>query len=140
MMARSLVIGLNRAVTPSSVVLQAALIAGLVASFTHSVVDFVWYVPSLGMLAMVFAACAMRLEQMQPSDPTSDVALSASSRVALQWNSVWFPGAVAVTAAAFAVAVYWGPRRLTCLGPLPAGVQDGAVARGQFTDFRSGGG
>lgn len=109
MAVRSLVIGLNRAVTPSRVVLQAGLIAGLVASFTHSVVDFVWYVPSLGMLAMVFAACAMRLEQIQPADPTSEAALSASSRVELPWSSGWLPGAVAVTTAAFAVAVCWGP-------------------------------
>lgn len=107
--ARSLVVGLNRAMTPNSVLLQAALIAGLVASFTHSVVDFVWYVPSLGMLAMVFAACALRLEQMQPADPTSEAALSTISRVTLPSNSDWLPRAVAVTTAAFAVAACWGP-------------------------------
>lgn len=106
---RSLLIGMNRAATPNSIVLQAALMAGLAASFAHSIVDFVWFVPSLGMLAIIFAACAVRLEHLQRVDQTSESASFARVCAATPTIHRWFSGAVAVTAGAFAVAVCWGP-------------------------------
>lgn len=108
--ARSLVVGLNRAATPRAVVTQAALIAGLVASLVHSVVDFVWYVPSLGMLVIVFSACAIRLQQLHSADGSIDTLVAPRSRGPRPLDDFsWLQGGVAVTAGAFAVAVGWGP-------------------------------
>ncbi len=106
---RSLVVGLNRAATPRAVAIQAALIAGIVASLVHSVVDFVWYVPSLGMLMVVFAACAIRLEQLQSVVASAAAPAARRSGVPRPLNTSWIQGAVSVTAGACAVVVGWGP-------------------------------
>ena len=41
-----------------------AAAAGLSASVTHSVVDFVWYIPACMSVTIVLAACVMRLSQL----------------------------------------------------------------------------
>jgi len=41
----------------------AAIAAGLAASFLHSLVDFVWYVPGCMVAVVILAACACRLWQ-----------------------------------------------------------------------------
>jgi O-antigen ligase/tetratricopeptide (TPR) repeat protein len=45
-------------------VLAAALVPGLVASISHSFVDFVWYIPACLSLTIVSAACLCRLYQL----------------------------------------------------------------------------
>ncbi|QDV75175.1 O-Antigen ligase [Botrimarina mediterranea] len=109
MVVRTLLCGLRRAASPNGVLLQAVLMAGIAASFAHSVVDFVWYVPSLAMLAIIFAACATRLEQLHPVGKLNESAPPQLSRANGAPISSWFPAAVAVTAGALAVAISWGP-------------------------------
>ncbi|MDG2130147.1 MAG: O-antigen ligase family protein [Fuerstiella sp.] len=41
------------------------LAAGLVASVTHSLIDFVWYIPGTMILTLVIAACACRCYQLR---------------------------------------------------------------------------
>ncbi len=41
----------------------AAIVPGLAASLSHSLVDFVWYVPGLMVVVVILAACACRLWQ-----------------------------------------------------------------------------
>lgn len=46
----------------------AAVTASLLVSAVHSLVDFVWYVPSCMTIALVLAACAVRLWQLNRPD------------------------------------------------------------------------
>lgn len=53
------------AVSAKRVLLCAgAVSAGLAASVTHAMVDFVWYVPACMMLVAIMAACACRVRQL----------------------------------------------------------------------------
>lgn len=55
---------------PGRLTCWAALAVGLVASATHSVVDFVWYIPSCASVAVMLAAAALRLHQTRPNAAT----------------------------------------------------------------------
>jgi O-antigen ligase/tetratricopeptide (TPR) repeat protein len=61
-----------RATKAEDVTLQSGLGAGLVLSFAHSTVDFVWYIPALAALAVVFAACSMRLMVLLKADAAAE--------------------------------------------------------------------
>ncbi len=58
---------LTRSKTTTDAILATALLAGLLASLIHSLVDFVWYIPACMSLTIVIAACACRLFQMARS-------------------------------------------------------------------------
>lgn len=49
-----------------------ALAPCVVASLTHSVVDFVWFIPACMSLTVVLAACIMRLFQLQTEPATTE--------------------------------------------------------------------
>ncbi len=55
---------LRLADSPKVFLCLAAIAPGLAASFLHSMVDFVWYVPGCMVAVVLFAACACRLRQM----------------------------------------------------------------------------
>ncbi|MEM1268960.1 MAG: O-antigen ligase family protein [Bacteroidota bacterium] len=61
------------------VTLWAMLVPGLVASLLHSLVDFVWFVPSCFCLTLLLAAVAMRLSQLSVSTRPSTAPRQASA-------------------------------------------------------------
>lgn len=100
--------GLRQARTPERGLIGACLAGGLVVSVTHSVVDFVWYVPSLCAVAIGFAAVAYRLTLIADNDdghePLSKHRLRPSHA---QVN--WWGVAGAAIGAPAAVACLVGP-------------------------------
>jgi O-antigen ligase/tetratricopeptide (TPR) repeat protein len=56
--------GLRRATDPDVIRLLGASAAGLAASAVHSLVDFVWYIPSCMTITIILAGCALRLSQL----------------------------------------------------------------------------
>ena len=82
---------------------------GLVASFTHSAVDFVWYTPGLTAVTAALAACAMRLYAFASGEQTprrrrslevAEVGVGALARVT-----------VAATLSALAIGTLWPAAR-----------------------------
>jgi O-antigen ligase/tetratricopeptide (TPR) repeat protein len=53
-----------RPASRSAYVCAAAVAASLAASVAHSLVDFVWYIPSLMAITIVLVGCALRLYQL----------------------------------------------------------------------------
>lgn len=102
--------GAGKARSPSRVLLWSSLGAGLTASFVHSIVDFVWYVPILCGVAVVFAACAKRLREIQASEQLGDAPPTAE-RAGREPHARfgWGLGGVAVAGGAFSVACLTGP-------------------------------
>lgn len=84
--------------------LLGATIAGLVASATHSVVDFVWYVPACMSLVVVLAASALRLAQLSQTSTQRAICRPCLPRAR------WLELATAVIlVAAWSVYTYVGP-------------------------------
>ncbi len=54
----------RRAADDDTLILLGAAAAGLAASVVHSLVDFVWYIPTCMNLTVILAACALRLAQL----------------------------------------------------------------------------
>lgn len=50
----------------------AAAVAGLAASFVHSVVDFVWYIPACMSVTLLLAAALLRLAQLSRAGAAGD--------------------------------------------------------------------
>ena len=61
----------------------AAVLAGLCASLAHSLVDFVWYVPSCVVIVVILAACGIRLRSIAFAQGTA----SASAQHAYDASS-----------------------------------------------------
>ncbi len=55
---------LRRPASQRAYLCAAAVAASLAASVTHSLVDFVWYIPSLMAITIVLAGCLLRLYQL----------------------------------------------------------------------------
>ena len=65
--------------TPSTTACSGAVAASLLASFTHSIVDFVWFIPACMTLTVVLMAVAYRLyrfEALQDESGTSGISLT----------------------------------------------------------------
>ncbi|WP_197526170.1 O-antigen ligase family protein [Botrimarina colliarenosi] len=102
---RCVATGVHGAKTPRRILLWSVLGAGLAASFVHSIVDFVWYVPVLAAVAVAFASCAIRLGEIQAAE-----AAQAEERPRRERRDTdWFRGGLAVAASAFAVACLVAP-------------------------------
>ena len=65
----SALLGQRRRKDPRMVLCIAAVAASLAANFLHALVDFVWYVPGVMVVVVVFAACACRLWQLGRGRP-----------------------------------------------------------------------
>ncbi|MEM9186056.1 MAG: O-antigen ligase family protein [Planctomycetota bacterium] len=83
----------------------AAVGSGLLVSATHSVVDFVWYLPACMSATVLLLACGLRLHQFRLARQ-SVVARKAPGTPA--WGH-WGPAAVVTVTAAVAVATLWRP-------------------------------
>ncbi len=59
---------LRKATSTRMLLCLAAITPALIASFAHSAVDFVWYVPGCMVTLIVLAACACRLWQLTRQD------------------------------------------------------------------------
>lgn len=94
--------GAQRASDKDTVWLWVAVIIGLVASATHSTVDFVWYLPGLMAPTLGLVAAAVRLERLSTPPPTS-------SRVAPAWRYVPSGGVAAL--GCFALITLLGPAK-----------------------------
>ncbi|QDT69693.1 O-Antigen ligase [Planctomycetes bacterium MalM25] len=99
---------LRGAQTPERMLIGSCLFGGLMVTATHSVVDFVWYVPSLGALAIGFAAIAYRLTQLPDSEPDPERTSQRRPQRHESLSSWWSIGGVALAAPA-AVACLIGP-------------------------------
>lgn len=92
----------------------AAVSAGLAASFVHSIVDVVWYVPSCMGVTLLLAACALRLYQTRETGQSASVVSHASPTRPASGSLSWFGTPAAIGATALAVvspALLWGPAR-----------------------------
>jgi len=75
----------RRAGSPVAAACASACIAALAASAAHSVCDFVWYIPACLSLTLVYAACAVRLGELQsaanaPAKPQSQPPAAAGAQ------------------------------------------------------------
>ena len=82
----------------------AAVLAGIVVSVLHSVVDFVWYIPACMSLALILAAVACRLNQLAASQTGSQS--PSIVMVRLGWTGVTI---FLVLTSAFMLKSLWGP-------------------------------
>jgi len=69
-------------------VCAAAIAGSLAASMAHALVDFVWYVPSCMAMAVIFAACALRVRQLSKEQGSGErekkrggLAIQSASRI-----------------------------------------------------------
>lgn len=97
------VAALRRSATTQARLLSGAVAAAITASFVHSVVDFVWYVPACMSVTVLLAACALRLAQLTRGDARPAVAWSRSS-----WRRL---SVVTAVAGAAMVGALIGPGR-----------------------------
>lgn len=107
--ARWVVVGALRATTSENAALWSAIGAGLAASTSHSVVDFVWYVPALAATAIVLASLALRLLELQREELGDLGEKDSKQRISLPRRVAWLAPSVAVSAACFSVVTSWGP-------------------------------
>lgn len=85
---------IRTAESPTMLACAGAVAASLAASITHSVVDFVWYIPACMSLTVVLVACALRLWQLNRG---SD--LSSKCECAIR-RPIWIALVVLVTCTA----------------------------------------
>lgn len=106
--------GLRSASTSGQVAIWSTLGAGIAISVVHSIIDFVWYVPSLCALVVAFAAIALRQRQIQLDSVKLTAARSVKSPKLAARRDVWdWNGLSYSVGAAIAVSI-----ALTCLsGP-----------------------
>ncbi|MEX2111682.1 MAG: O-antigen ligase family protein [Pirellulales bacterium] len=71
---------LRRPASQRAYLCAAAVVASLAASVAHSLVDFVWYIPSLMAITIVLVGCALRLYQLGQAgvQPTSGRTIAIS--------------------------------------------------------------
>ena len=74
--------------------IAGALVAGLAASALHSIWDFVWYLPACLSVALIFAACLIRLAQLVAASS----AAPSVERPAVWGRWAWPPALLAVGA------------------------------------------
>ncbi len=88
----------------------AALIASLTASLTHSIFDFVWYVPACMSVTVLLAACVTRMHQLgNPIERKSKPRANTGSYRPWQDHLTWWPRAGFVLAGIAACCLLWGP-------------------------------
>jgi len=81
--------------------LAGAVVASLIASLVHAAVDFVWFIPACLSLALLLAACALRLAQLGTTNPQRHIETSP-----VWQRSRWIALAtIAVLASTYAVTV-----------------------------------
>jgi tetratricopeptide (TPR) repeat protein len=78
--------------SPRALALVAPVAGGLACSAAHASVDFVWYIPACTSLAVILAACALRLCQVTQTDGEKSVDGITLPRIA------WIAAGVAVVA------------------------------------------
>ncbi|MCH2114790.1 MAG: O-antigen ligase family protein, partial [Pirellulales bacterium] len=98
---------LRNATLPEQTALAGAAVAGLVVSAVHSLFDFVWYIPACITLALLLAACLLRLAQIGIAD-------NSPSHCVTEWSK---PRWIIVSSLA-TLAVIWSLS--TLLGPAGA--------------------
>ena len=94
----------RRATSQRELLAAGAVSAGLAASVVHSIVDFVWYIPACMVLAILLAACALRLAQFATSKQPQ--AILARPRARSQWIGL---SAVVLLVSAWMVSELVGP-------------------------------
>lgn len=63
----------------------AAISVSLLASLSHSLVDFVWYIPACMMLTLVLIVCACRCYQLSHQSPDAASIMNSKSGTVLAW-------------------------------------------------------
>jgi O-antigen ligase/tetratricopeptide (TPR) repeat protein len=97
---------LRRIEPPRDIGSFAACAAGLAASIVHSAIDFVWYIPACMSVAVVLAACMLRLAQLATATVGTN---SMACRIARPGASRW-GGAVGILfASVWSVHTFIGP-------------------------------
>ncbi|MGI9427518.1 MAG: O-antigen ligase family protein, partial [Bythopirellula sp.] len=98
------VTALMRSSTDYAFLLAVGITASLLASVVHSVVDFVWFIPSCMSLTIILAACALRLSQLEARS-------HSTARCSVIWPRPRWIGmtAAAAAVAGWAIATTWGP-------------------------------
>jgi O-antigen ligase/tetratricopeptide (TPR) repeat protein len=84
--------GLAAGVDPKICLCAAAVAAGLVASIVHSLVDFVWYIPSLAAITVLLVAAAYRLALLS----RGSTSINAARAVWSPWQWRLAPLAIAL--------------------------------------------
>jgi O-antigen ligase len=120
---------------PDEIRAFGAAAAGLAASATHSVVDFVWYIPACMTGAIVLAACVCRLSQMTRATSEASPPLHALSRS--RWMEIC---AASVLLGGWAVYVLTGPALAAIHWDryFRLAVADRAIAQETMSDFVAG--
>ncbi len=85
MLARSCWLTLRCSHSVNDAAIVGALSASLLVSFLHSIVDFVWYIPACLTIAILHAACAVRMSQLTNSR-SSDSTRKSFARLAVRLN------------------------------------------------------
>lgn len=98
--------GVPQANSSEQVALWAGLAGGVAASSTHAIVDFVWYLPALAALLIVFAASAWRLRELSACQSEEPRAVGSSRSSG--WSG-WSGSCAIVAGASFCLACLWGP-------------------------------
>lgn len=101
--------GVYRSASSKDLTVWAAIIAGLITSVVHSIVDFVWYIPACMCLVVVLAASALRLFQLSEAGQSKQaIAPTYPQELKLPWFE-W--GKIGTTAFAgiAAILLLWSP-------------------------------
>ncbi len=85
-------------------VAAAAVSSGLAASVVHSLVDFVWFIPTCMSLTILLASCALRLAQISAGE-------KVQAKMEMPWSRLRWVGLALVTslASVWAGSVVFGP-------------------------------
>lgn len=102
-------LSLRRGVSTRVLSCFAAIAASLAASFTHSMTDFVWYVPGCMLVPVVLAACACRLGQINPGNASDSASRFRIPRI----------GWLAAAACTMALGLLIVPEQLTAVRAEP---------------------
>ncbi len=95
--------GIARSASPRLATLLGAVTATLAMNLVHSVTDFIWYVPAVMSVALLLAACAVRMYQL-----TGPATAPATGSAGLMPRTGWSVFACAVAAfAAVTVRLEW---------------------------------
>jgi O-antigen ligase/Tfp pilus assembly protein PilF len=96
-------LALRHSSTKQSQILAGAITASLAASVVHSLVDFVWFIPSCMSVTLLLAACALRLAQLSTTEPVKESTLPDNR---IRWGTLT---ALTSCAAIWSISASLGP-------------------------------